>query len=428
MTGTDDRTPSFPPDAPNGTGYEHEKQLARDPDPSVRRALAAREDVRPEVLYFLAEDSDPAVRLAVARNRGTPRQADLLLSTDAELEIRTGLAEKIARLVPDMPEDRKSTLHALTLQALETLAEDQMVMVRRVLAESLKDAAGAPHGVVRLLAEDSELAVAQPILEFSPVLSDGDLIEIMNSGPVQGAMRAIARRADLSGDVSAAFVSIGGEADIAALLANPLAQIREDTLDMLADGAESRSLWHEPLVLRPRLSPRAVLRLASFVAMNLLDRLQSRIDLPPETLAEVAILVERRLEQEAGGGDRPASPKPAGDELDQQIARLAKADRLDDRAIEGALARGDRPFVIKALAYLTGLLEEAVEGAIDAQNGKAIVAMVWKADLHPRLAQQVQNQLAGIPPHDMIRARGDDWPLSTQDMNWQLNGLSGKRP
>jgi hypothetical protein len=41
--------------------YETSKILARDPDPAVRRQIAAREDVRPELLYFLAVD--PAVEV-----------------------------------------------------------------------------------------------------------------------------------------------------------------------------------------------------------------------------------------------------------------------------------------------------------------------------------------------------------------------------
>ena len=37
-------------------GYDEAKRLARDGDPAVRAHLAARDDVWPEILYFLAED------------------------------------------------------------------------------------------------------------------------------------------------------------------------------------------------------------------------------------------------------------------------------------------------------------------------------------------------------------------------------------
>ena len=41
--------------------YDEEKQLAHDGDVAARARLAARNDVRPEILYFLAEDPAPEV-------------------------------------------------------------------------------------------------------------------------------------------------------------------------------------------------------------------------------------------------------------------------------------------------------------------------------------------------------------------------------
>lgn len=46
--------------------YEVAKKQARDKDPSVRRSLARRKDLRPELLYYLAGDPDVSVRRAGA--------------------------------------------------------------------------------------------------------------------------------------------------------------------------------------------------------------------------------------------------------------------------------------------------------------------------------------------------------------------------
>jgi hypothetical protein len=45
--------------------YEDQKMLATNGDTQVRRALALREDVRPELLYLMAEDASAEVRRAV---------------------------------------------------------------------------------------------------------------------------------------------------------------------------------------------------------------------------------------------------------------------------------------------------------------------------------------------------------------------------
>ena len=81
--------------------YDESKRLARDGDAAVRVHLAAREDVRPEVLYFLAEDDSAEVRGCIAANLSTPRQADLVLALGAmtwpHMLVRGMIAEQLYR-------------------------------------------------------------------------------------------------------------------------------------------------------------------------------------------------------------------------------------------------------------------------------------------------------------------------------------------
>ena len=120
-----------------------------------------------------------AVRREVAVNTGTPRQADLLLASDTDPQVRSALAHKIARLVPEMSLDQVGQIERLTLDVLETLARDQTAEVRRILSETLKDLGHAPPSVINRLARDVELCVAGPVLRCSPILTDDDLLEII---------------------------------------------------------------------------------------------------------------------------------------------------------------------------------------------------------------------------------------------------------
>ena len=86
--------------------YEAAKALARDEDAGIRRQLATRPDLRPELLFYLATDASDAVRCEVATNGATPRQADMLLAGDKSAVVRETLAAKIARLVPELPTER----------------------------------------------------------------------------------------------------------------------------------------------------------------------------------------------------------------------------------------------------------------------------------------------------------------------------------
>lgn len=57
----------------------------------------------------------------------------------------------------------------------------------------------------------------------------------------------------------------------AALLVNPDAKMRKETLDRIVEEAETIENWHQPLVLRADLSARAIRRIGGFVGASLLE-------------------------------------------------------------------------------------------------------------------------------------------------------------
>ena len=89
-------TPGLTPRLPHALTYEEARALAADPAAEVRRALAARADAPPEILYFLCDDVDGAVRRAVAENPAAPAKADLVLADDTDEATRLALAAKVA--------------------------------------------------------------------------------------------------------------------------------------------------------------------------------------------------------------------------------------------------------------------------------------------------------------------------------------------
>lgn len=399
--------------------YEHSKRLARDADPEVRRRLAGRTDIQPEVLYYLAEDDVAEVRREIAGNAATPRQADLLLASDRNTAVRHAVACKIAAIAPLLSQEQRAQVRRLTEEVLETLARDQAVRVRQVVAEALKDLTDAPPEVIGRLARDAELAVAGPILEHSPVLLDTDLLNIIASGPIRGALAAIAQRSNLAMEVTDAIVGAAVNAPaeapaIAALLANDSAQIREETLDRILDRAPAVDAWHAPLVRRPTLPQQALRRLAGFVASSLLDILQRRPDLDFDTAREVAAVVERRLAEDGNGADPVGA---AGD---------AAAVPEGEEAIATAIARGDQHGVAQALARDAELPVAQVERILRAQSAKGVTALAWKAGLPVRLAVQLQLRIAGISPRSTLNPReGVLYPLSDEEMNWQIEFFAG---
>ena len=277
------------------SSYDEAKRLARHPDAEVRRKLAAREDVRPEILYYLAGDASAEVRRQIALNAQTPVQADLILARDESEEVRSNLVRKVGRLAPNLSAEERRQVHLRVTDVLETLARDQVTRVRQILSETLKDVADAPRSVIKQLSRDAALEVAAPVLQFSPLLTDEDLLEIIGASPSRGALGAISRRAGLGEQVSDAIVATEDVPAVAVLLANSSAQIREETLDFIIDRANAVEAWHAPLVHRPQLPAAAATRLASFLAENLIEHLKKHPDLDSTTVSEIAAEMRRRL-------------------------------------------------------------------------------------------------------------------------------------
>ncbi|MFQ5785507.1 MAG: DUF2336 domain-containing protein [Alphaproteobacteria bacterium] len=393
--------------------YEQTKDLARHADATARAELAAREDVRPEILYYLAEDESPSVRRAIAANTQTPRQADRLLAEDVDDEVRCDLALKIGRLVPQLSAAQKDKVQNLTFEILEVLARDQLPRVRQIVAEEIKHCDTVPRPIIRTLAQDVELIVAAPVLEYSPLLSDEDLLEIIASDPVQGALSAVSRRATVNTAVSDAVAVKGDSEAIAALLANPSAQIREETLDSIIDRAPEEPSWHPPLVNRPDLSVRAIRRIAGFVALALVRVLEERHDLPPEAAAEVRRTVKQRIEETGVDGTMNA-------ELDAEQSFAAGA--LDEQSVAAAIERGDRDFVAKALALKAELPLPVVRKVLESQSAKSVTALAWAAGLGMRTAIQIQLRVAKIAPRAVLNAKdGIDYPLDEEELRWHVD-------
>jgi uncharacterized protein (DUF2336 family) len=261
-----------------------------------------------------------------------------------------------------------------------------------------------------------EEIVSVPVLEYSPLLSDQDLLEIIAGGAARGALSAIANRESVSGNVSEAIVATLDVPAVASLLSNPSAQIREDTLDTIIDNASEIDAWHQPLVFRPDLSMRAVRRIASFVALSLVDTLVQRHNIDEDTVRDLNRNMRKRIETEdLAEGESPAD----------QVKALMDQGELDDEAVINAIGMGQRDFVMQAMNALTGLSLDAVKKLLSSRNPRTVISLAWKAGLSMRTAIQLQLKIAKVPPPDVLNARnGFDYPLSEAEMKRQLETIA----
>ncbi|WP_337995778.1 DUF2336 domain-containing protein [Oleispirillum naphthae] len=406
--------------------------MARHPDRRYRMTAAAATDVAPEILYYMVDDPDPEVRRRVAANPVTPRQADGKLANDEEPAVRAALAAKIANLAPRLDHAEPHGHAEMTLGILDKLARDQLPMVRQVVAEVLKNESHIPAHIVQRLARDIEIMVAAPMLEFSPLLEDSDLLDIIESTPVAGALSAISRRQGVSVEVADSVARSDDTDAIIELLNNPTAQMREDTLDILVERARILPPLHEPLVRHPVLPRGAACKLATFVADNLLTVLAGREDLGEKTMEAVRDAVHKRLAETYGKDNGKAareapqvkdSPEDlrhrAIIERELTTARAMHAKRpISEEQIRRSIEYEHWAFVQAALIVTSGSSLEFVCDVLESRHPGLILALCWRAGLGTEAAALVQRDLGHVPPSACIATPG--YPLTPEAMGRML--------
>ena len=403
-------------DAPEKLSRDQVLEILEEREKSAHHELAARTDAGPDVLLYLATKGAAVIRRAVAANMGTPAQANRLLADDEDDEVRVELARKIGRLMPDLDKEESEKLRALTIETLEKLANDQLPRVRAILAEEIKSLDCVPKKIIRRLAVDLEMIVAAPILEYSPLLSDADLMEVIATAKASAALTAIAKRKFLSANVADAIVTSLDVPAVAALLANPDAKVRADALDDIIARAEKIRAWHQPLVLRADLSQRAIRRIASFVGAALIEMLGQHHKIDAETRNHLNHQLRHRIE---AGDDAQRNEE---EHAVSEVETARRKGELDDGFVDAAAEAGKREVVMLALAALASVQPETVRKILQFKSAKPITALVWKAKLSMRVAFRIQRFVMKLPASELLPARdGVRFPLSDDEMRWHLS-------
>ena len=376
----------------------------------------------PDILRELARDPSVTVRASVAMNPALSPQLGALLAADTDARVRSILSRKLSTLTPGLSSDARQRMQHDAVANLTAMVAEAALRVRTTVAEAVKDLADGPREIVLRLAHDPAVMVCEPVIRFSPMLTQEDLVTLIASGPPSSTIVAVANRPRIGATVSDAIVESADTAAISALLANHTAQIREATLDALAAQSEEQTEWQALLIHRPSLPPRAQRMLAEIVTGSLLDALAARSDLDPKVAQDLRATLSGKQPVAA------AKSAPAMDRSQNAMAyarELLKAGKLDDRAIMDTLRRNDRDEAMAMLAVKADIPIDIIERACGLRSAKGIVSLAWKAGLSVSTAVVLQANLAQLAPDVILRAGpGGSFALSEDEMRWQLAFLS----
>ncbi|HNQ92420.1 MAG TPA: DUF2336 domain-containing protein [Alphaproteobacteria bacterium] len=335
---------------------------------------------------------------------------------DNNADIRLALAGRLAALLPDLSRDKQSSLYKYAVEALGVLALDEVLKIRSILSSVLKDYVDAPPDVVGRLARDIEREVSEPILKYCLALPDEDLLEILKAYPASWAVQAIASRPKLSGPVSGAVIETDDREAGRILIENKGADISLEDLKHIVDKAKDYPEWQKPIAMHKNISAEMAKELIGFVDQSVKNILLERTDFPPELTEELTTIVKRRKKF----ADRMSMEGSAED----RVLSYLKEGKLDDEAIGDALAVRDKEFIMVAFSALLKTSKANVQKICEMKTPKSIVAMCWKAGFSMRTCLKIQQEMVQISHKELIYPRGGtDYPLTPEDMNWQLDFL-----
>lgn len=306
----------------------------------------------------------------------TLTEADVVrLLTDPSGATRAVTAEKIAKeLGSAVLTDRE---RELAIDIVRAMVKDAEVRVREALSRNLKSSHDIPHDVALLMARDVE-SVALPMLEFSSVYTDEDLVDIVRRS--NGARQvAVARRKTVSAPVVAALIdSKNGEA-VATLVANEGADLSEAALQRVLDSYGGEEAVQGSLVHRRDLPITVAERLVAMVSENLREYLVTHHELPATVATDLVLESRERA---------TVSLLPPGAEsadVEQLVHQLRVNGRLTPSLMLRSLCMGDMHLFEAALAALARTSMDNTRILIHDGGALGLKSLYMRAGLPERL-------------------------------------------
>ncbi len=273
-------------------------------------------------------------------------QADVAkLMADPSPKVRAETTEKLASQFAS--QELGEAEREIAEEIFRSLVKDVELSVRETLANHLKTSRDLPHDVALAMANDVD-SVALPVLKFSDVLTDEDLVEIVASDDSTKQM-AVAQRPTVSSKVADALIDTGNEKAVARLVSNEGADLNEKALNRVMDNYKNSDAVSDSMARRPTLPAAIAEQLVSALTEQLQDYMVKNHDLPSDKAHNLILQARERATVtllKEGSSDA---------ELIQLVRQLNRSQRLSSSLILRALCTGDIKFFEYAMAELSGV-------------------------------------------------------------------------
>ena len=308
-----------------------------------------------------------------SRSRLTDADIRRLVKAEDE-DDRAAAAHKLCRAIDKAELDDLE--RAAAQKIMRVLADDAAELVRRALAVTLKSSDLLPRDVALKLARDAE-TIALPILGFSPVFSDEDLIEVIRAGDA-ARQEAVAGRPFVSRDVGEVLAAEAVEPAVRALAANDNADVSERAMELAIDRFPTPDVV-TALAYRRVLPVQITERLVALASEAVREHLVTRHALSADTAIRLAVGARERATVDL------VDQAVAAQDLTDFTAQLNARKVLTPSLLLRALCRGAMEFFEHGVAELSGVPHDRAWLMIHDAGPLGLKAIYDRAGLPPRL-------------------------------------------
>lgn len=287
---------------------------------TAKQAVSSAMNITREDIELLVREPSPAMRFRICEKISGGYNSGLYSESE------TKLANEIFRL----------------------LLKDTEMKVRMLMAETLKANMQVPHDIIWTLANDRH-EIAAPILQYSHVLSEEDLVTIVRATREHPKLKAVARRESISKQLAHELIEKRDHEITRELLGNKGASIADTSMDIVLEEFAGEHSVLEELVLRGGLPYDFAERLFSTVSDVLKKQLTRKYRM------------SQQLAEETTGKARETamlqfiSPWMSQNDIDQLVTEMHRNKRLSDSVIIRSLCIGDLRFFETAIAKRVGV-------------------------------------------------------------------------
>jgi uncharacterized protein (DUF2336 family) len=367
--------------------------------------------------------------------------ADLSIVDEVETAINTGSAEKrleTVKRVTDLFLSSAGSFNSEQIELFDNVLERLIktieiraiadISVRIALAEissQLAPVAQAPPSVVRRLARNDEITVAEPVLAESARLSTEDLVEIAETKGEQHLL-AISGRWWLKEVVTDALLARRYPTVSRRIINNPGARVSAAGFAIVLAQAESDPELAVETGIRVDLPSELRQQLLRGATEAVRSRLLSRA--PPHLFEEI----RSAIAAVSAGVNRQMSKVRDFAEAKSLVARLSEKGELNEATLFGFAKQRKYEETVAALAELSQSTIEVIRPLMQSLRDDGVLTPCRAAGLSWETVHAVLDSrfaTGRMGPHELARAKGQFAKLTTENAHrllrfWQVRSSS----